>query len=122
MKRSTQDSYLNYKEKGLQVKIYAFDKAKNKSVVAGHIDGDTFVRKVQRKHFMRFKNGYGIQESVMQELVMRGVTKILLIAEHDRWLSDISDWLLLSPADYGHGKQRFLDVKKMKNLQGELEL
>ena len=98
-------------------KLLAKDPAKNKLVLCGYTDGDMFIRNVHSiKHFMRVTGGYGIQEVGFQEILKRGIEKVLM-KETDtkkQWASNIKAWKDNSRvADYGNGKQRFLSLKYM---------
>lgn len=98
-------------------KLLVQDPKKNKLVLAGFVDKDTFIRHVTSyKHFMKVVGGYGIQEIAFEELQKRNIKNILL-EEKDtgiHWYSKLSDWEENGKvADYGHGKQRFLGMKYM---------
>jgi hypothetical protein len=96
------------------MKLYTFDKKKNKRVFCGNYDEkeSTFVRKVSRKHFMIIERGYGIQEEVLQELNRLQCQSIIMITKTGRIVSALTDWLQRPTKDYGHGPQRFLGGKK----------
>ena len=67
---------------------------------------------------MRVLQGYGIQEVAFQEMMSKGVKKIVLKETHTNknWEASVETWLENSKvADYGHGKQRFLSLKFMKD-------
>lgn len=104
--------------------ITTYDIAKRKFVKCGDVVGDTLVRHVSSKHFMRVVNGYGIQEEAFGKVIERGINHISLIVDTTdvSWNSTIKDWKEYGKvADYGHGKQRFLSMKYMhaKKLQAE---
>jgi hypothetical protein len=98
-------------------KLLVFDPNKNKLVLCGYVDKDTFLRDVNStRHFMKVVGGYGVQEIAFEELEKRGI-KNVLIRETDtkkNWFSKLSDWIDHGKVgDYGHGKQRFLGMKHM---------
>jgi hypothetical protein len=98
------------------MKLLAWDPTKKKQVLCGELIGDTLFRWVEPKHFMRVVGGYGIQEIAFQEIVKRGVKKIVLKETHtnQRWEATIDEWKEhCHIADYGHGKQRFMSTKYM---------
>lgn len=100
------------------MKLLTFDPKKNKQVLVGELIVDTLFREVDPKHFMRVLQGYGIQEVAFEEIVRRGVIKIVLkeLGTNKRWEARVKDWVEHGRvADYGHGKQRFLSVKFMTN-------
>ena len=98
-------------------KLLVFDPTKQKLVLCGNVDGDTFIREVNsKKHFMKIVKGYGIQEEAFAELEKRNIKNIKL-KETDTnidWYSELSDWVEHGRvADFGHGPQRFLSTKYM---------
>lgn len=102
----------------IKMKLLTYDPKKAKQVLVGELIVDTLFRDVDPKHFMRIVQGYGIQEIAFEEIVRKGVDKIVLkeMGTGKRWESRVKDWLEHGRvADYGHGKQRFLSVKFMSN-------
>lgn len=106
------------------MKLLTFDPRKRKQVLVGEIIGTTLFRNVTTKHFMHVLDGYGIQEEALRQLVLKGVSAVV-IKETDtgkQWESKVSDWLTFGrSADYGNGKQRFLSLKYMHTHKNALE-
>ena len=102
-------------------KLLVFDPAKQKLVLCGYVDGDTFLRDVNSKiHFMNVVGGYGVQELAFAELAKRNMQNVILkeVDTNLNWYSKFSDWTEHGKvADYGHGKQRFLSKKYMVVVQ-----
>ena len=96
--------------------LYTFDKAKQKYVQAGLIIGNRFKKKVNNNHFMVKHNGYGIQAIVLNELIKKKVELIIITtARGTTHNSKLHTWVSYGKvADYGNGKQYFLDVKLMQ--------
>ena len=102
-------------------KLLVLDPAKEKLVLCGYVNGDTFIRNVvSYKHFMKIVGGYGIQELAFAELEKRDIKNVLL-KETDTgksWYSKLDDWTTNGKvANYGHGQQRFLSMKDMLLVQ-----
>jgi len=98
-----------------------FDPKKNKVVKAGELHNDIFLKKVGVKHFMNIIQGYGIQEDVIQQLVEKGCSKIILETPTGLLESNLSIWLEpnIKVLNYGHGPQRFMPVKYMQRRSNE---
>lgn len=102
------------------IKLITFDPRKNKRVLVGTLQGNTLIRKVEAKHYMRVVDGYGIQEPAFQEILKKKVKYIIEEVQEtkDKWKSNVKDWVEHGHvADYGHGKQRFLSLKYMKRIK-----
>ena len=100
------------------MKLLTYDPAKNRTVLCGELIGDTLFRDVEAKHFMRVVQGYGIQEVAFQKILEEGIKKIVLKEKHTKknWEATTDRWIDKGKViDYGHGKQRFLSMKYMKN-------
>jgi len=98
------------------MKIYSTDIKKNKVILCGTFEGDTFTRHVTPKHYMRVVGGYGINEDAFQKIMEYKCKKVIIedITTGQKWESTIEDWLEhCTIADYGSGKQRFLGLKYM---------
>jgi hypothetical protein len=100
--------------------IITYDPRKKKHVLVGFLFGDTLVRNVKPEHFMTRCQGYGLQESAYQQLVVLGVRSVILhaTATGDEYVSKLADWAGdgINPMDFGNGKQRFLSVNRMKRI------
>lgn len=102
------------------MKILTYDIRKKKTVLCGELEGETFRREVNSRHFMRVVGGYGIQEDAFQKLCEKRAKKILIHVENTSttWESVIEDWKINSKTmDFGNGKQRFLSLKYMKEVK-----
>jgi len=95
------------------MKVLTYDPRKNKLVFAGYTKGDTFVKEVTAKHFMKVEQGYGIQEDVIQKLMKIECKTIRIETPAGAYETAFSDWLGISPKDYGNGMQRFKALKTM---------
>lgn len=105
-------------------KITTFDAKKNHSVNAGEYDesNNTYYREFKNSNIMRVAgNSVGMQDAVFHELKQLGCLTIVLTNINDGKIyeSSIEDWESLTPADYGHGKQRFLSLRHMALMNGE---
>lgn len=93
-----------------------YDTKKHKQVKVGEIIGDEFVKRViDKKHFFKLYKGYGIQKSVLQELVSKGVRKVKIINDKGmEYVAPISVWVQYGVVkDFGHGEQVFLSIDRM---------
>lgn len=104
------------------MKIYCFDKKKNHDVVAGDIQGDTFIKKVNSsKHLIKKYNGYGIQTSVIPELLIRGVKTLVFELSTRSILSisieDFSKKCIKD--DLGSGMQSIIPARLLTNIKQE---
>lgn len=100
--------------------IRAFDPKKRKEVVCGYVDGDTYHRSVNNRHYFVKYGGYGVQTLILDRLIRKKV-KYIVITTHKgtKLKSDIIDWVRWGrKRNYGHGKQTFLGTKFMKE-QGD---
>ena len=98
-------------------KLNVYDPAKNKPVLAGNLDGDTFIKLVTNKHFMVKLRAYGISSIIITELNKRNVKRILIKAKKHHYYSELSDWSIHAfIRDYGHGRQHFLPVSLMTEV------
>ena len=98
-------------------KLLAYDPAKKKTIKCGQYIGNILFRDVEAQHFMKVVQGYGIQEVAFQSMAEVGITKIVIKEHHTdmRWEADLQTWLKHGRvADYGHGKQRFLSMKYLR--------
>lgn len=93
-----------------------FDEVKNREVVVGTLEGETFTKQVTNKHYMVSENGYGIQAEVLDELVEAGCKVIEIHSKKSIWKSHINQWGLNSKS-YGHGLQVFLSIHRMEKVK-----
>jgi len=97
-----------------------WDSKKNKWVDAGifSFQHKEFTKTVKKKHYMRLVGGYGIQEKIITRLGKMGCETVCIHAPKGHYTSSFKDWLApdIKVLDYGHGKQRFLPVKRMRKL------
>ncbi len=100
------------------MKVTAYDPKKKKLVYVGIYDPFTNILTLPKtsKHFMVKENGYGIQWNIYERALKRDC--IIHIKKGERvFESHIEDWHTRGhEADYGHGRQVFLDVKLMTEL------
>lgn len=100
-------------------RLTTYDPKKDKTVLAGYIEKDVFIKHVTSRHFFRKLQAYGIQEEIIQQLIERGIKTIRIMSHTLTYESKISDWVnghcLLR--DYGNGLQRFLPVHYMKKTK-----
>lgn len=97
------------------MKILTYDPKKKKTVLCGELEGDTFTRLVEAKHFMKVMQGYGIQEDAFQEILEKGCTRIIIKNKTTEYFAPMSIWLEYGRvADYSSGKQRFVSLRFMK--------
>lgn len=95
------------------MKIYCFDPKKGKNILAGEYNSFdyTFIKKVNRNHFMVLEKSYGIQEEVLQQLKKIGCINIIIITKTGQQISLLEEWLKRPIKNYGHGNQKFLGGK-----------
>lgn len=100
-------------------KVTTYDPKKEKLILAGHVEGDTFIKQVNPRHFFHKLQAYGIQEEVIQILIEKKIKKIKIISHTLTYESNIKDWVNghVLIRDYGNGLQRFLPVHYMKKIQ-----
>ena len=97
--------------------LYIFDPKKNKIVLAGYYSAlhNYFLKLTTSNHFMVKEHSYGIQEEIIQQLREYNCDLIIIQTKTTRLQSKLNQWLTKGVVkDYGHGKQRFLNVKEMR--------
>ena len=95
--------------------IYIHDPRKNKKVMAGWVEGDTFFKIVKSNHFYIKGKGYCIQEDCFAELVDKQVKHVFILTETGKeYYSKLEQWS--KRIDEGHGVQRLLAVKEMQEI------
>lgn len=95
--------------------LKTFDKAKDKYVRAGNLEGDVYHRKVKNAHYMVKEHGYGIQTDVMSKLLACGAKKILIHTKTKDLSASLATWVLRGHRkDYGNGEQVFLSTEFME--------
>ena len=97
------------------IPIWTTDPVKNKRVMAGWIEGVTYVKTViPEKHFFRQFGAYAIQEDIFPQLQEHGVTDVMIRSDKETLMSPLSKWLEMKPMNKGGGEQRFLTLKHME--------
>lgn len=88
-------------------KVTIFDVKKNKHVLCGNIDGETFIKEVNpAKHYHRIRGGYCISKEVVDFLESKGNVRIIEIHEPRRILAiSVNKARCFFPFDDGHGEQ-----------------
>ena len=97
------------------MKIYTFDHKKTRRVLAGIIDGKTFIKRVKNNHFVRRYRGYGISKEVIEILLEKNIKNIQVITKNKSYLSKVEDWTRIED-DLGHGLQCFLSINFMSEI------
>lgn len=105
------------------MKITHYDEAKNLTITVGHYDEDaqTFTGDRTGNYFNIYQ-GYGIQEESLQKLIEMGCKVIIITDGKDEYHSPLYRWVekgIIS--DWGHGKQRFLPVRFMTDVNDKQE-
>jgi len=96
----------------LAMKITTFDPKKNKMVTVGILKDRVFTKKVNKNHFMVKEQGYGIQQDVLEKLMIAGCDKITLKTKTKTYCNYLSDWITKGNLEnYEHGPQVFLNKK-----------
>lgn len=98
----------------MRIPLHVEDPVKGR-LFAGYTDGKTFYRDVDpSKHLLRKYGGYAIQDSVLDELVDRGIETIVLQEPSRRLVSNVDDWQEYGRfVNLGHGDQTVLPVSYM---------
>jgi len=97
--------------------IKTYDTAKAKTVFVGYLQGDTFTRKVNKRHYMVVERGYGLQDEVIGTLITTECKKIIIKGSRYEYESTLDQWTVRPLRNYGHGFQRFLSVEKMRRIK-----
>jgi len=100
-----------------KIRLQAYDYKKKKQVFVGFIKDCIFYKTAKPLHFMVLENGYGIQFTVIQQLYNLGCDKIVIKTKTSILESSFIDWKKKTPTNYGHGRQIFLSVDKMKRIK-----
>jgi len=96
-------------------KIYAYDKAKQKMILAGMIQAETFIKSVKNNHYVKKYRGYGISKEVINILKKREIKNILIKSKKNSYLSKVSQWEHIID-DLGNGEQCFVPVNFMEKM------
>ena len=96
-------------------KMLTYDPKKKKYVSAGEFDGKRFYSVKKAKHFHRITQSYAMQEDVIAKLVEGDCQEVFLKTPTGVLVSKFKDWLSpdIKVLDYGHGKQRFMPIKRL---------
>ena len=99
------------------MKLNTYDPHKKKVVKIGTIIDGVLYKPVKPKHFFRLADAYGIQYEAFNRILDQ-VKKVVIIEENgNKWESIPLDWFTKGKvADYGYGKQVFLSLKYMKQI------
>ncbi len=97
--------------------IKTYDPKKDKMVKAGILDGDTFYKNVNSKHFMRKEAGYGISHGVIVELELAGCEHVVIKSKTKTYSSLFLAWLHAPLKNYGSGLQKFVPVRLMREVE-----
>jgi len=99
------------------MKVKTYDKAKGKYVYAGDLEGDTYTRKVNNRHYMVKEHGYGVQRDVLEKLISDSVRYIVIQAKQKTYKTTLATWVSRGKVkDYGHGEQVFLNTNFMEEV------
>lgn len=93
--------------------MYIFDSRKGVTILAGELQGRTFIKKAKSNHFVRRYKGYGISIEIIMALQQKKINKIKIITKDTIYLSKTKDWLRITD-NLGHGKQHFMPVNWME--------
>ena len=91
-------------------------------MMKGSMSGDTYTTWRAREHVFRKYNSFGISKSILDQLKLKGINKIIIeykSGEH-KWIYLATvDLFLNSPLEYMNGKdlQKHLPLKVMTKLQ-----
>ncbi|KKN01571.1 hypothetical protein LCGC14_1126440 [marine sediment metagenome] len=100
------------------MKITHHDEAKNLTITVGDYDEQSLTFTADRTgNRFNIYNGYGIQEDSFKELMEMGCREIIITDGKDEYHSPLYRWVekgIIS--DWGHGKQRFLPVRYMRDV------
>jgi len=99
------------------IQVTTHDPRKLKEVVAGEIEGKTFVKHVKKNHLVFIFDGYGIQMSVFKQLKISHVKEIKLVRKYmqDTLTASLKTWEEAGVVrDLGSGEQIFLPIDKME--------
>ena len=97
--------------------IYITDPGKGKMVVAGHIDGKTFIKNITKKsHFLRVIQGYAIQEDAIRICDKRGIEFINFNIFGENNVITMRYFMSKAriPKDRGHGRQHEISLAHIK--------
>ncbi|MHA1437895.1 MAG: hypothetical protein ACTSPD_09990 [Promethearchaeota archaeon] len=97
--------------------IHTYDPKKRKQVVAGELIGNYFMKTIGKDHFMIKEKGFGIQEDVLQTLQEAGCERIIVKTKKFIYGTSLENWMKQPIRNYGHGKQKFISVKKLEVLR-----
>jgi hypothetical protein len=100
--------------------INVFDRGKGQMVYCGYTEGKRFIKEAKTKNYMIVMDGYGIQEDVFPKLLELQVEDIKILETDTRkiYLASLAKWMLNGIVrDFGHGKQRFLEMSEMVELK-----
>ena len=96
--------------------------------IIGKVSGDVFCKKVVKsKHLLRKWDAWGIDKTVMDNLIRNGISKIIIHEKEEDvdYETSVKDFVEKGKEeDFGHGKQMFLSLvnfkKEEKNKEHEV--
>jgi len=95
--------------------MFVFDPRKGCAVLAGTLDGKTFIKRAKSNHFVRRYKGYGISVEIIMALKKKKIQNIKIVTKDNSYLSKVKDWERIED-DLGHGAQNFMPVSWMEEL------
>ena len=97
------------------MRIFVYDKGKDKSVLAGIWREGVFYRKCKANHFMNHSQSYCVQEEAIDKLKQLGTKEFRFDTEtHGNLIIPFEKVLKYDPKDFGHGKQRHIPLHEWK--------
>lgn|SRR3990167_11016198 len=97
------------------MKILSYDPKKGKKIDAGNFNSETktFIKVVNRNHYFRLREGYGISEDVILQLTDLAC-KTVCIANESEIKTILFEFVKTLPSEnFGNGNQKFISWKKM---------
>ena len=97
------------------IKILSYDPKKGKMVEAGKFNPETktFFKKVNRNHYFRIRQGYGISEDVYAQIDHMDCKEVSIENETETRQISFSFVKDLKNENFGSGYQRFIPWNKM---------
>jgi hypothetical protein len=101
-----------------------YDSGKQKTVCAGVVENDTFIKSVNfQKHFIRICGGYAIQKEVLRKLKEDGINAIRIDEGENIYSTSVESYYKHGKEfNLGYGEQIGLDVKYMRKSDQKQEM